>query len=161
MNGSDGPQSTFWSRLPFFRPRSPNLNAYAERWVRSVKEECLSNVILFGEKALRHSIGEYVEHYHKERNHQGRGNELILPFPRSGQMRDGPIKCRERIGGLLKHYYKKAGVFFDHTGSATTCVIKSNIMPIFLFANPSSSFFYMSLVLFLVPLPPVLQIAFV
>src|SRR5208283_4715559 len=91
-------------RLP---PRSPNLNAYAERWVRSVKEECLSDVILFGEKALRHAIGEYVEHYHKEHNHQGRGNELILPFSRSGQMRDGPIKCRERIGGLLKYYYRE------------------------------------------------------
>ncbi len=53
-------------------PRSPNLNAYAKRWVRSVKEECLSNVILFGERALRCTITEYVEHSHQERNHQGR-----------------------------------------------------------------------------------------
>ena len=54
--------------------RSPNLNAYAERWVRSVKEECLSKVVLFGEGSLRRALGEYVEHYHAERNHQGKGN---------------------------------------------------------------------------------------
>jgi transposase InsO family protein len=89
-------------------PHSPNLNAYAEKWVRSVKEECLSNVILFGERALRRAIAEYVEHYHQERNHQGRRNALILPSPRSGQRRDGPIQCRERLGGLLKYYYQKA-----------------------------------------------------
>src|SRR5215813_2940823 len=54
-------------------PRSPNLNAYAERWVRSVKEECLSRLILFGEASLRHALTEYVTHYHHERNHQGKG----------------------------------------------------------------------------------------
>jgi hypothetical protein len=54
---------------------SPNLNAYAERWVRSVKEECLSKVILFGERALRRALNEYVSHYHAERNHQGKGND--------------------------------------------------------------------------------------
>jgi transposase InsO family protein len=53
--------------------RSPKLNAYAERWVRSVKEECLSKVILFGERSLRRALSEYVEHYHAERNHQGKG----------------------------------------------------------------------------------------
>ena len=83
-------------------PRSPNLNAYAGRWVRSVKEECLSNVILFGESALRRATAEYVEHYHQERNHQGRGNVLLFPSPRSEQERDHPIQCRERLGGLLK-----------------------------------------------------------
>jgi putative transposase len=62
-------------------PRSPNLNAYAERWIRSVKEECLSRVILFGEASLRHILNEYVDHYHQERNHQGKGNVLL--FPRS------------------------------------------------------------------------------
>jgi len=62
-------------------PQSPNLNAYAERWVRSVKEECLSRVILFGEDSLRHVLNEYVDHYHQERNHQGKGNVLL--FPRS------------------------------------------------------------------------------
>ena len=59
--------------------RSPNLNAYAERWVRSVKEECLSKIILFGERSLRRALSEYVEHYHAERNHQGKGNVLLFP----------------------------------------------------------------------------------
>ena len=58
--------------------RSPNLNAYAERWVRSVKEGCLSKVILFGAHSLRRALGEYVEHYHAERNHQGKGNVLLF-----------------------------------------------------------------------------------
>src|SRR5450830_699167 len=57
---------------------SPNLNAYAERWVRSVKEECLSKMILFGERALRRALNEYVSHYHAERNHQGKGNVRIV-----------------------------------------------------------------------------------
>jgi hypothetical protein len=59
--------------------RSPNLNAYAERWVRSVKEECLCKVILFGERSLRRALSEYVEHFHAERNHQGKGNVLLFP----------------------------------------------------------------------------------
>jgi putative transposase len=80
--------------------RSPNLNAYAERWVRSVKEECLSKVILFGERSLRRALSEYVEHFHAERNHQGRGNVLL--FPRGTNIRrDGPVRCRERLAGLL------------------------------------------------------------
>src|SRR5712672_1622517 len=87
--------------------RSPNLNAYAERWVRSVKEECLSKVILFGERSLRRALGEYVEHFHAERNHQGKGN--ILLFPRdTGRHREGPVRCRERLGGLLRYYRQEA-----------------------------------------------------
>ena len=87
--------------------RSPNLNAYAERWVRSVKEECLSKVILFGERSLRRALSEFVEHYHAERNHQGRGNLLL--FPRGTQIcRDGPVQCRERLGGLLCYYHQEA-----------------------------------------------------
>jgi len=89
-------------------PRSPNLNAYAERWVRSVKEECLSNVILFGERALRHAIREYAEHYHKERNHQGRENVLIFPSEKSGPRRYRSVTFRERLGGMLKYYYQRA-----------------------------------------------------
>jgi putative transposase len=86
---------------------SPNLNAYAERWVRSVKEECLSKAILFGERSLRRALSEYVEHFHAERNHQGKGNVLL--FPRSANTRrDGPIQCRERLGGLLRYYYQEA-----------------------------------------------------
>jgi putative transposase len=59
--------------------RSPNLNAHAERWVRSVKEECLSKVILFGERSLRRALSNYIEHFHAERNHQGKGNVLLFP----------------------------------------------------------------------------------
>jgi transposase InsO family protein len=85
-------------------PRSPNLNAYAERWVRSVKEEALSRMILFGEASLRHMLNEYVDHYHQERNHQGKGNVLLFPSSRPAGGDDGPIRCRERLGGLLKYY---------------------------------------------------------
>ena len=63
-------------RLP---PRSPNLNAFAERWVRSVKEECLSHLILFGERSLRKALIQFQEHYHEERNHQGKSNVLLFP----------------------------------------------------------------------------------
>ena len=85
--------------------QSPNLNAHAERWVRSIKEECLSKLILFGETSLRRVVSEYLEHYHQERNHQGKGN--ILLFPASTPNEPGPraaIGCRERLGGLLKYY---------------------------------------------------------
>jgi transposase InsO family protein len=88
-------------------PRSPNLHAYAERWVRSVKDEALSRILLFGEGSLRHVLHEYVEHYHQERNHQGKGNVLL--FPSSQQEEDkSPIRCRERLGGLLKYYRREA-----------------------------------------------------
>ena len=87
--------------------RSPNLNAYSERWVRSVKEEGLSKVILFGERSLRRALSEYVEHYHAERNHQGKGNVLL--FPRDTNIhRAGPVQCRERLGGLLRYYHQEA-----------------------------------------------------
>jgi putative transposase len=87
--------------------RSPNLNAYAERWVRSVKEECLCKVVLLGERSLRRALSEYVEHFHGERNHQGKGNVLL--FPRSATTRrDGRVHCRERLGGLLRYYHQEA-----------------------------------------------------
>ena len=89
-------------------PRSPNLNAYAERWVRSVKEECLARLILFGEKALQHALTAYVTHYHHERNHQGKGNVLLFPPVSQDAEREGPIRCRERLGGLLKYYEHEA-----------------------------------------------------
>jgi putative transposase len=85
-------------------PRSPNLHAYAKRWVRSVKEECLARLILFGEAALCRALHEYVEHYHHERNHQGKGNVLLFPTSRADERHTGPIHCRERLGGLLKYY---------------------------------------------------------
>jgi hypothetical protein len=67
--------------------RSPNLNAYAERWVRSVKEECLSKVVLFGERSLRRALSDYVDHFHAERNHQGKGNVLLFPGIRTAAAR--------------------------------------------------------------------------
>ena len=95
------------TRVPL-PPRSPNLNAYAERWVRSVKDEALSRLILFGEASLRHALHEYVEHYHHERNHQGKGNVLLFPLSSPAGVDDGPMQCRERLGGLLKYYERKA-----------------------------------------------------
>jgi transposase InsO family protein len=89
-------------------PRSPNLNAYAERWVRSVKDEALSRLILFGEASLRHALQEYVEHYHHERNHQGKDNVLLFPAVSQDTEGTGPIRCRERLGGLLKYYEREA-----------------------------------------------------
>jgi putative transposase len=89
-------------------PRSPNLNAYAERWGRSVKDEALSRLILFGEASLRHALHEYVEHDHHERNHQGKGNVLLFPSCSPVGGADGPMQCRERLGGLLKYYERKA-----------------------------------------------------
>jgi hypothetical protein len=68
---------------------SPNLNAYAERWVRSVKEECLSKVILFGERSLRRALSDYVEHFHAERNHQGKATSCCFPEVRTATAR-GP-----------------------------------------------------------------------
>jgi putative transposase len=90
-------------RTPF---RAPNCNAYAERFVRSIKEECLARVIPLGERHLRRLIAEFVAHYHAERNHQGIGNELIQPLGRAdGQ---GRVRRRQRIGGVLNYYYRAA-----------------------------------------------------
>ena len=89
--------------------RSPNLNACAERWVRSVKEEALSKLILLGEASLRHVLREYLVHFHQERNHQGKGNVLL--FPCNSQPAPSPkrsVRCRERLGGLLKYYHREA-----------------------------------------------------
>ncbi len=91
-------------RLP---PRSPNLNSYAERFVRTIKEECLARMIFFSEASLRRAIHEFVEHYHRERNHQGLENRLIDPEEEVvGSI--GEIQCRERLGGMLRYYYRDA-----------------------------------------------------
>ena len=87
--------------------RSPNLNAYAERFVRSIKHECLRRVIPLGEQHLRQIVTEYVEHYHLERNHQGLGNELI-EAPPANSNGGRTIRCRERLGGTLRYYYRDA-----------------------------------------------------
>ena len=83
------------------------MNAYAERWVRSVKEECLSKIILFGERSLRRALNEYVAHYHAKRNHQGKSNVLL--FRRVTQTRHKePVQRRERLGGILNYYHQEA-----------------------------------------------------
>jgi len=91
-------------RLPL---RSPNLNAYAERFVRSIKEECLHRVVLLSESHLRLVIQEYVEHYHRERNHQGLNNQLLERAPPAAKP-EAEVQRRERIGGLLKYYHRDA-----------------------------------------------------
>jgi transposase InsO family protein len=91
-------------RLP---SRSPNLNAHAERFVRSIKEECLDRMILFGEHPLRRATREYAAHYHEERNHQGIGNRLIEPKA-PGCASTGPIRCSERLGAMLRFYHRVA-----------------------------------------------------
>jgi transposase InsO family protein len=89
-------------------PRSPNLDAFAERWVRSVKSEALSKLILFGERSLRHTLTQYTNHFHQERPHQGIRNRIPFPEGQPANDREGPIHCRERLGGLLKFYDRKA-----------------------------------------------------
>jgi putative transposase len=88
-------------------PRSPNLNAYAERFVLSLKSECLEKMIFLGEGMLRRSVTEFMEHYHEERNHQGLDNEVIIPFEHVGK-EQGRIQRKQRLGGLLNYYYRVA-----------------------------------------------------
>jgi len=90
-------------RLP---SRSPNLNTHAERFVRSIKEECLSKIIPIGERHLRLAVEEFAEHYHLERNHQGLGNRLI-----DGEAELEPvmqIESRQRLGSILRSYHLAA-----------------------------------------------------
>ncbi len=91
-------------RLP---ARSPNLNSYMERFMRSLKSESLETMIFFGEKSLCRAVTEYLQNYHSERNHQGLDNELIEPGEEVGAVA-GKIECRERLGGLLRYYYRDA-----------------------------------------------------
>jgi putative transposase len=87
--------------------RSPDLNAYIERFMRSIKSECLAKMIFFGENALRRAITAYLEHYHAERNHQGLSNRILEPADEVGS-ETGTIACRQRLGGLLRYYYREA-----------------------------------------------------
>jgi hypothetical protein len=82
-------------------------NAYAERFVRSIKESCLDQMIFFGEDALRNVIREFITHYHIERNHQGLENRLIIPSEMINT-RTAVVKKRERLSGLLNYYYRDA-----------------------------------------------------
>ena len=88
-------------------PRSPNLNAHAERFVRTIKECCLERMILFGEESLRTAVQNFVAHYHTERNHQGLSNRLISP--EVGHLGNtGVVQRRQRLGGMLNYYYRAA-----------------------------------------------------
>jgi len=90
-------------RLP---PRCPNLNAYAERFVRTLKENCLDRMILMGESSLHRAVSQFVLHTHAERNHQGLENKMLQPeFP--GFPCKGDVHCRRRLGGLLRSYYRE------------------------------------------------------
>jgi putative transposase len=91
-------------RLP---PRSPNLNAYGERFVRSIKDECLNRMIFIGQASLRRAVAEYMDHYHAERNHQGLANRLIQ-MPAAATACHGTIHRRVRLGGTLSFYCRQA-----------------------------------------------------
>jgi putative transposase len=88
-------------------PRSPNLNAHCERFVRSIREEALNQMVVIGEGSLRSVIRSYLTHYHHERNHQGLGNQLIVPESSMEDQR-GLVVRRERLGGLLSYYHREA-----------------------------------------------------
>ena len=109
ISGSVWPPPTR-SVWPPSSTKSPNLNAYAERWVRSVKSECISNLIFFGEASLRKALSEFTTHYHKERNHQGKDNRLLCKAANdeASSTNTSSIDCTERLGGLLKFYFRKA-----------------------------------------------------
>lgn len=91
-------------RLP---PRCPNMNAHLERFFGSLKSECLARLILFGEKALRNAVGQYLDYYHAERPHQGLCNELIMPLEHPPDT-STKIETTERLGGLLRSYRRAA-----------------------------------------------------
>lgn len=92
------------NKLP---PRSPNLNAYAERFVRSIKSECLNRVIPIGERHLRRSINAYIEHYNRDRPHQGVGNMVLDPHAEP-PLPGGRVVCDEKLGGLIRSYRRAA-----------------------------------------------------
>jgi putative transposase len=91
-------------RIP---PKSPNLNAHIERFLCSLKEECLERLILFGEESLRNAIGEFIPHYNREKNHQGLQTRLIQPGREAAELQ-GEIACRNRLGGMLRYYSREA-----------------------------------------------------
>ena len=95
------------TKIVLLPPKSPNLNSYMERWFRSLKSECLDQLIFFGQRTLERAINEYLQHYHAERNHQGLNNQLIEP-DKSPCSDVDTIQCRERLGGMLKSYRRAA-----------------------------------------------------
>lgn len=93
--------------IPFLLPpQSPSLNAYAERFGRSIKKECLDQLIFFSERSLHHALTQYIEHYHEGRPHQGINNRPIEPRLVESWPAVTP-ECRERLGGLLHSYEQR------------------------------------------------------
>jgi putative transposase len=88
--------------------QAPNCNAHAERFVRSIKEECLNRIVVLGEAHLRRTLTAFVAHYHRERNHPGRDDRLIAPERLALPGTAGPVHCRERLGGLARSYHRAA-----------------------------------------------------
>jgi putative transposase len=86
--------------------QAPNANAHTERFVRSIREECVGRLILFGERRLIRALDEFAAHYHREGNHQGLGNSLIAPASR--RLVGANVRCHERLGGLLRYYHRAA-----------------------------------------------------
>jgi len=91
------------------RVGTPEQNGYAERFVKSIKEECLSRMVFFGEKSLRKAVNEYVKHYHHERNHQGLDNLIPFPYAPINKGQSGSVVKFERLGGLLNYYHRENG----------------------------------------------------
>jgi putative transposase len=89
-------------RTPY---QAPTANAYAERFVRSVKQECLDRMIPLGERHFRRAVAEFMAHYHEQRNHQGVGNERIEGA--AVMQRVGRVHRQQRLGGLLNYYYRR------------------------------------------------------
>ena len=90
-------------RLP---RQSPNLNAFAERFVRSIKSECLNRMVFFGHASLQHAMSHFMAHYHTERNHQGLANQLLRPAPILAPSQS--VHRRQRLGGMLNYYHRAA-----------------------------------------------------
>lgn len=92
-------------------PVSPNLNAYVERFIQTIQQECLDHFVVIGEEHLNHIVGEFLRYYHEERPHQGIGN---VPLKTGQAALDDQLSCasrvgcQSRLGGLLKHYHRAA-----------------------------------------------------
>ena len=95
------------TKIVLLPPKSPNLNSQIEHYMRSLKSECLSRMIFFGRRSLERALKEFVHHYHEERNHQGLENRIIDPGDEIGR-KLGDVRCRERLGGMLRYYYREA-----------------------------------------------------
>ena len=82
-------------------------NAHLERWIESARREVLNKLVILGERHLRHALAQFVDHYHRERHHQALDGQLIAPLPEE-TAGTGDAQCRERLGGILKFYYRAA-----------------------------------------------------